>query len=194
MKWLSRALLLPVLLLCTFEDKQTLFCIFCLNFCSKKWTEPSVWKCSIKNRLCLSDFFLLDNILSLLSLVFVIQQFLQPNYFSMFTYCRNKNTCYLTKVNFITEDEMLRNTYSYENWMFTNNVRCSIIQGSKGKTAGEERKVLALNKSLIYIKVEKCVWGRYERLIKVDWIFSADILDQHCPTLSPIATCGDRHF
>jgi hypothetical protein len=52
--------------------------------------------------------------------------------------------------------------------MFTNNVRCSIIQGSKGKTAGEERKVLALNKSLIYIKVEKCVWGRYERLIKVD--------------------------
>jgi hypothetical protein len=35
----------------------------------------------------------------------------------------------LTKVNLNTEDEMLRNTYLYENRIFTDKVRCSIILG-----------------------------------------------------------------
>jgi hypothetical protein len=30
-------------------------------------------------------------------------------------------------VNFITEDKMLKNTYLYENRMFTNKVKCRII-------------------------------------------------------------------
>jgi hypothetical protein len=33
---------------------------------------------------------------------------------------RNKNTCLLTLVNFITEEPMLKYTYLYENAMFTN--------------------------------------------------------------------------
>jgi hypothetical protein len=43
------------------------------------------------------------------------------------TSCVNKNTCYLTLVKFITEDRMLRNTYLYENKMFTNKVKHSNI-------------------------------------------------------------------
>ncbi len=31
---------------------------------------------------------------------------------SKLSYYRNKNTCFLTEVNFITEDRMPRNTYS----------------------------------------------------------------------------------
>jgi len=47
--------------------------------------------------------------------------------FSMYTYCRNKSTCCLTYNNFITEDRMPRNTYLFENRMFTNKVKHSII-------------------------------------------------------------------
>jgi hypothetical protein len=43
--------------------------------------------------------------------------------------------------------------------MFANKVRHSIILESKGKTLGEERKVLALIKSSIYLRVERCTWG-----------------------------------
>jgi len=43
--------------------------------------------------------------------------------------------------------------------MFTNKVRHNIILESKGKTLGEERKVLALIKSFIYSRVERCTWG-----------------------------------
>ncbi len=32
---------------------------------------------------------------------------------SMLSFCKNKNTCYLTLVKFITEDEMLWNTNVY---------------------------------------------------------------------------------
>ncbi len=39
----------------------------------------------------------------------------------------------MTFVNFITEYEMLPNTYLYENRMFTNKVKQSIIYGMKGK-------------------------------------------------------------
>ncbi len=44
----------------------------------------------------------------------------------------------MTQVNFITEDIMLRNTYLYENRMFTNKVNCSIVYG--GETQGRENK------------------------------------------------------
>jgi len=55
----------------------------------------------------------------------------------------------LTQVNFITENEMPRNTYLYENRVFTNKVRCSIILGQKEKALGARRtkavqEVLAL--------------------------------------------------
>ncbi len=51
--------------------------------------------------------------------------------FSMYTFCRNKNACYLTKVNFITEDRMPRYKHLNENRMFTHKVRCSIIKLGK---------------------------------------------------------------
>ena len=47
------------------------------------------------------------------------------------TFCRNRNTCYLTSVNFITEDILLRYTYLYVIRMVTNQVRCSIIRVGK---------------------------------------------------------------
>jgi len=39
------------------------------------------------------------------------------------------------------------------------------------KNLGAESKVLALIKSLIYVRVERCAWAHCERLIKVDFIF-----------------------
>jgi len=47
---------------------------------------------------------------------------------SMYTYCRNKNTCCLTLANFITDKKMPWYTYLYENRMFTNKMRCSIFE------------------------------------------------------------------
>jgi len=40
-------------------------------------------------------------------------------------------------------------------------MRCSIILGQKGKASelDEERKVLALIKSLIYLRVKRGAWG-----------------------------------
>jgi len=61
---------------------------------------------------------------------------------------------------------MRRYTYLYENRMFTNKVRHSIILGQKEKALGVKRKVLALIKSLC--KSEKMCLGRNERSIKVD--------------------------
>ncbi len=52
---------------------------------------------------------------------------------SMNTSCDFKNTCYLTKVNFITDDRMLRFTYLYENIMVANKVRHNIIWVRKEK-------------------------------------------------------------
>jgi hypothetical protein len=45
----------------------------------------------------------------------------------------------------ITEDRMLRNTYLYENRMFTNKVKPSIIYGLKGKSLREEEKSVSTN-------------------------------------------------
>ncbi len=47
--------------------------------------------------------------------------------------CPNNITSSLTLVKFITEDTMLRNTYSYENRIFTNKVNQSIIWVGKRK-------------------------------------------------------------
>jgi hypothetical protein len=54
---------------------------------------------------------------------------------------------------------MQRNTYIYENRMFTNKVQCSIILDQKEKAIGANRKVLALSKCLIYPRVERGTWG-----------------------------------
>jgi len=50
---------------------------------------------------------------------------------------------------FFIEDRMLRTTYLYENIMFTNIVRCSIIWGGKGKD------IVTLIKSLTYVRVKR---------------------------------------
>ncbi len=55
--------------------------------------------------------------------------FQSTNQFSTNTYCGNKNTWSLTYVNLITEVRMQRNTYLYENRMFTNKMKHSIISG-----------------------------------------------------------------
>ncbi len=69
---------------------------------------------------------------------------------------------------------MPRNTYLYENGIFINKVRQSIILGSKGKSlSGREKSVSANLKFNLHI-CRKMYLGRYERSIKVDWIFSAD--------------------
>jgi hypothetical protein len=39
----------------------------------------------------------------------------------------------MTKVNLITEERILRNTFLFENIMFTNKVNQSIFWGGKGK-------------------------------------------------------------
>jgi len=44
---------------------------------------------------------------------------------------------------------MLRNTFLYENIMFTNKVRCNTFWGGKGKDR------VALNINLIYVRVER---------------------------------------
>jgi len=57
----------------------------------------------------------------------------------MYTSCQNKNICRLTLVNFITEDRMLRNTYLYENRIFTK-WKPSIICGGKEKALRAKMK------------------------------------------------------
>ncbi len=52
---------------------------------------------------------------------------------------------------------MPRDTYLYENRMFTNKVRHSIVLGKKA--LGAKRKVLAPIKSLIYARVKRCALG-----------------------------------
>jgi len=55
---------------------------------------------------------------------------------------------------FISEDRMLRNTYLFENRMFTNKVKCSsIFWGGKGKDR------VTLIKSLIYARIEEALEG-----------------------------------
>jgi len=54
--------------------------------------------------------------------------------FSTSCFLVNQNICWWTLVNLITEDEMQRKSYLYENRMFTNQIRSSIIW------VGKERK------------------------------------------------------
>jgi len=58
--------------------------------------------------------------------------------------------------------------------MFTNKVKHNIILGQKEKALGAKRKVLALIKSLIYVRVERCAWFT---LLKVDQSRSKFIAD-----------------
>ncbi len=67
------------------------------------------------------------------------------NPISRYTYCRNESTYQLTLVNFTTEDRMPRNTYLYDNKMFTNKVKCSIIQGGKEKVSRTKMKRVGIN-------------------------------------------------
>ncbi len=69
------------------------------------------------------------------------------NPISTYTSCLNNNTNSLTSVNFITEDRMLKNTYVYENRMFTKESDHSIIWSGKGK------RVTLIKKSLINARV-----------------------------------------
>ncbi len=47
--------------------------------------------------------------------------------FSTQSFPQNNNTHYLTKVKFITEDQMLWYTYLYENGMFTNKQNTALL-------------------------------------------------------------------
>ncbi len=77
-------------------------------------------------------------------------------WFSTNSFVQNKNTCNLTWVNFITEDQMLWCTYLYENTMFTKKMSRSIIWERKccAWVVGEVY-VVVLVKSLIYARVWK---------------------------------------
>jgi len=50
-------------------------------------------------------------------------------------FIKTSNLYFLSKtlVNFITEDRMLRNTYSYENRMFTNKVNVASFEAKRKK-------------------------------------------------------------
>jgi hypothetical protein len=63
----------------------------------------------------------------------------------------NKINHYFTKINFITKNRIPRNAYLYENRMFTDKVKHSIILGRKEKALGVQRKGLVLIKSSIYV-------------------------------------------
>jgi hypothetical protein len=58
-----------------------------------------------------------------------------PNKFQRSLFLWNKNTCYLTNINFISEDKMLWYTYLCENKMFTNKLDPALFGKGKAQEA-----------------------------------------------------------
>jgi len=57
----------------------------------------------------------------------------------------NKNACYLTKVSFITEDNMLWHNYLYENILLTNKRDAALFGNGKAWVAGEGKESVGIN-------------------------------------------------